>query len=292
MIGNLDEGCSQETQHLQVAHSWTTPETSELECFRADGLVHEYGRHAHSTWSIGIVDRGVGGAWYRGANRHAVRGELFAIAPGEVHTGYPVGDGGLSYSILYVGDALIQDALPDLAASPTLPPIAIRDRTLALRMGRLCRALEFSAPSLALDTELLAVLGCMFGRHGRVKAQRPPGKEPIHIILIKEYLRAHMRRQVRLVELSHLTGLSKAYLIRSFHRIAGMPPYEWLLQLRIEAARKRLQQGCSISDLAFELGFADQSHFHRRFKRLTGMTPAAYAAGHYRPRRESTLLAR
>jgi AraC-like DNA-binding protein len=290
-MGSLDSGHSQATDHLEVARSWTTPEASELECFRADGLVHEYGRHAHSTWSIGIVDRGVGGAWYRGANRHAIRGELFAIAPGEVHTGYPVGDRGLSYSILYVGDALIRDAVPNIGVSPVLPSIAIRDRTLAFRMGRLCRALEFSAPSLAIDTEPLTVLGCMFGRHGRVKTQRPAGKEPIHVIVIKEYLRAHMRRQVRLLELSDLTGLSKAYLIRSFHRIAGMPPYEWLLQLRIEAARKRLQQGCAISDLAFELGFADQSHFHRRFKRLTGMTPAAYAEGHYRPRRGAAPLA-
>jgi AraC-like DNA-binding protein len=275
---------SPQPNYPQAARSWTTPEISGLECFRADGLVHEYGRHAHSTWSIGIVDRGVGGSWYRGANRHGSRGELFAIAPGEVHTGYPVGDTGLSYSILYVDDALMNDVLPSVTMVPVFPEVAIRDRTMALRMQRLCRALEFSALCLAVDSELMTVLGCMFRRHGRVPDQAPPGREANHVARIKEYLRVHFGRQVRLQELSDLTGLSKAYAVRSFHQLVGMPPYEWLLQLRIETARMRLQQGCSIGDLAVELGFADQSHFHRRFKRLTGMTPATYALGHYRSR--------
>jgi len=102
---------------------------------------------------------------------------------------------------------------------------------------------------------------------------------------MQEYLRANVRRNVRLEELARLNGLSKAYAIRSFRRVVGMPPYEWLLQLRIEEAKALLQAGRAISEVALEFGFADQSHFHRRFKSVTGMTPAAYAKGHYRSRR-------
>ena len=95
---------------------------------------------------------------------------------------------------------------------------------------------------------------------------------------------------MRLSELACLTGLSKAYLIRSFHRVVGMPPYEWLLQLRIEEARMHLKRGARISDLAIELGFADQSHFHRRFKLITAVTPAAYRKRHYHSRQENPVL--
>lgn len=127
-------------------------------------------------------------------------------------------------------------------------------------------------------------------RHARVDVPERTGAEPRHVALIREYLRADLHRNLHLNELACLTGLLKAYLIRSFHRLVGMPPWEWLLQLRIEEARTRLKKGARICDLAIELGFADQSHFHRRFKLITTMTPAAYAGGHYRSRRENSPL--
>ena len=117
------------------------------------------------------------------------------------------------------------------------------------------------------------------------------GREHARVTQIKEYLRANLHRNVSLAELVNLTGLSKAYVIRSFRRVVGMPPYEWLLQQRIEEARRDLQTGAAIGDLAIVLGFADQSHFHRRFKSVTGMTPAAYAAGHYRARQTGAVPA-
>lgn len=126
-------------------------------------------------------------------------------------------------------------------------------------------------------------------RHARANAHQQTGSEPRHIALVQEYLRANFHRNVALKELTRLTGLSKAYVIRSFCRTVGMPPYEWLLQLRIQEARRRLQDGDRICDLAIDLGFADQSHFHRRFKRLTGMTPSAYAQGHYRSRQRNAV---
>jgi AraC-like DNA-binding protein len=274
---------------LPTVHAWTSPDISDLECFRANGLAHEYGRHFHSTWSIGIVDRGYAGMWYRGANRRGAYGDLFAIAPGEVHTGYPVHESGLTYSILYVGDALLRDILPDADVSPSCAPFPIRDQQLALQLRRVCRALESERSDLTLDSELLTVLGCFFTRHGRISEGAPAGREPLHVQRIKEYLQANLASKVRLQQLADLTGLSKAYVIRSFTHLVGMPPHEWLLQMRIEVARKRLQQGCDISDLAADLGFADQSHFHRRFKRLTGVTPALYAKGHFRSRRSGRI---
>jgi AraC-like DNA-binding protein len=157
-------------------------------------------------------------------------------------------------------------------------------------LSHLCRALEVGTPCLAVETQLLSDLTCLFRRHASVNLRHRTGIEPRHVALIREYLRSNLHRNVRLHELASLTGLSKAYLIRSFRRLVGMPPYEWLLQLRIEEARRRLQKGYRISDLAIELGFADQSHFHRRFKLITGMTPAAYAQGHYRSRQENVPL--
>ena len=53
-----------------------------------------------------------------------------------------------------------------------------------------------------------------------------------------------------------------------------MPPHSWLMQQRIACARGLLQSGCLPVEVATQLGFADQSHFTRAFRRVTGMTPA------------------
>lgn len=273
-----------------VTRSWTVPEIPDLECFRVVNFVHEYPRHSHATWAIGVVDDGTGGIWYRGADERGGPGELIAINPGEVHTGYPLQKGGVSYSMLYIGEDLVKEILPGVRELPMFPGIALRDSLLAPKLRRVRRALEFGEPCLEVETQLLSNLGQVFLRHARACVRQPEGRESRHVGLIQQYLRANLHRNVALNELVTLTGLSKAYVIRSFRRVVGMPPYEWLLQLRIEEARKRLQKGGSISDLAIELGFADQSHFHRRFKSVTGMTPAAYAQGHYPSRQNISRL--
>jgi AraC-like DNA-binding protein len=273
-----------------MTRSWTVPEIPNLECFRVVNFVHEYPRHSHATWAIGVVDDGTGGIWYRGANERGGPGELIAINPGEVHTGYPLQPGGISYSMLYVGEDLLKEILPGMRELPMFPGIAVQDSTLAPKLRRLCRSLEFGDSCLKTEAELLSQLRQLFIRHARAQVRQVSGQEPGQVRAIQEYLRANLHRNVSLNELVALTGLSKAYLIRSFRRTLGMPPYEWLLQLRIEEGRKRLREGSSISELAFELGFSDQSHFHRRFKRVTGMTPAAYAQGHYHSRQTIASL--
>jgi AraC-like DNA-binding protein len=258
-----------------VTRSWTVPEIPDLECFRVLNFVHEYPRHSHATWAIGVVDDGTGGIWYRGA---------------EVHTGYPLQRGGISYSMLYIGEDLVKEILPGIRELPMFPGIAVQDSALAPKLRRVCRWLEFGDFCLKTEAEVLSQLRQLFIRHARAKVGQASGQEPGQVRAIKEYLRENLHRNVSLNELAALTGLSKAYVIRSFRRAVGMPPYEWLLQLRIEEGRKRLKEGSSISELAFELGFSDQSHFHRRFKRVTGMTPAAYAQGHYHSRQNIAAL--
>jgi AraC-like DNA-binding protein len=274
-----------------ITRSWTVPEIPHLECFRTVKFIHEYPRHSHETWSIGVVDYGTGGIWYRGANQRGGAGQIIAINPGEVHTGYPLQKDGISYSMLYVGHELVKQILPDVTTPPIFPGIGICDSGLASKLRRICRSLEYGCPSLAAETELISVLRCLFQRHAHAKARGFDARECGRIARVQEYLRANLQRNVSLNELATLTGLSKAYLIRSFRRVVGMPPYEWLLQQRIEEARKFLKNGRAIGDLAVELGFADQSHFHRRFKSVTGMTPATYAAGHYRSRQNYAVPA-
>jgi AraC-like DNA-binding protein len=67
--------------------------------------------------------------------------------------------------------------------------------------------------------------------------------------------------------------------VRSFGREFGLPPHRYLVGRRVEAARRRLLDGEPIADVATAVGFHDQSHLHRHFTRLLGVTPRKFAAG-------------
>jgi AraC family transcriptional regulator len=57
----------------------------------------------------------------------------------------------------------------------------------------------------------------------------------------------------------------------------GIAPYQYLVQQRVERAKQLLkQQATSISDIALDCGFANQTHFTKVFRQMTGMTPKAY----------------
>ncbi len=69
------------------------------------------------------------------------------------------------------------------------------------------------------------------------------------------------------------------HLVRTFHQHVGIPPHEYMVQLRLERARSMLATGAPAAEAAHHAGFADQSHLHRHFKRVIGVTPGKYRKG-------------
>ena len=79
-------------------------------------------------------------------------------------------------------------------------------------------------------------------------------------------------------ELSREVGLSPHYLNSTFARTFGLPPHAYQLQLRIKRAIELLRGQDCLATIALSLGFADQSHFTRQFKRVVGVSPGAFRA--------------
>jgi AraC family transcriptional regulator len=83
-----------------------------------------------------------------------------------------------------------------------------------------------------------------------------------------------MMQDISLEEMAKLVGLSQSQFARSFKISTGMPPYKWSLDARIKRAQELLLLGKeSISAIAIQTGFADQSHFTKTFRHATGATP-------------------
>ena len=79
-----------------------------------------------------------------------------------------------------------------------------------------------------------------------------------------------------MADLARAAGLSRVHVSRAFARQFGMPPHAYLNALRLRHARQALLAGQSLADVAAACGFADQSHFTRRFKGSLGVTPGVW----------------
>ena len=93
-----------------------------------------------------------------------------------------------------------------------------------------------------------------------------------------EILNDRLDEKIALAELAAEFNLSPFHFARVFKRVTGFPPHEYQLQLRIARARELLcrQPGKTIADIACELGFSDESHFRRHFRRIVGTTPGQF----------------
>lgn len=268
------------------ARSWHVSELPGLECFQASALTHEYGRHSHPDWAIGVFEDGIGGTLYRGAREYVQPGEIVVINAEEVHTGYPADGRPLTYRMFYAGRSFFDEILAIGPAFPRFGTMRITDPDGALRLRQVHRGL-CGEVGLSEETALIEAIRGLVSVYSDVTVPSPRGVEPAAVRNIKEFLRTNFGRNVRIAELAALTGLDRAYLIRSFRQAVGMPPHEWLLQVRIEEAKRLLASGQAIADVALNVGFADQSHLTRRFKSVTGLSPGYYARGHFCSRRVS-----
>ena len=91
------------------------------------------------------------------------------------------------------------------------------------------------------------------------------------------YIQAHLEEDISLVEIATHLNMGQYRFSRWFKQSMGIPPYQYVLQQRVERAKRLLQkQELSLADIALECGFNSHSHLIRHFKNQVGMTPKQY----------------
>lgn len=96
---------------------------------------------------------------------------------------------------------------------------------------------------------------------------------------ITEYINQHLDRDLKVFELAAIAQISPYHFIRLFKNATNQTPHQYVLHQRVEKAKCLLRhKNSSISEIAFSVGFCDQSHFTKCFKRITGITPKEYIA--------------
>ena len=90
-----------------------------------------------------------------------------------------------------------------------------------------------------------------------------------------EWVSENFETNIRLSDLAQIAELSEFHFHRMFRQTCGVSPHNWLIQFRVERAKTILMHE-PMADISAACGFSSQSHFIRRFKQQTGVTPGQY----------------
>ena len=225
----------------------------------------------HATWVIGLVVDGrveVRLAHHRALVRS---GECFAIRPWEV---YAIQSDGQDWCdvVLFItshpGDAACDDDQAFIATPVSTDAFQ--------ELSWLARAPNHHEGAAVLETVLDAA--CASARPG-LFAPRPQCRiASWKVRRARSHLREHFTSRFNLPALAQLSGSSPCHLVRMFHAAFGLPPRAYVEQLRIAESQRLIASGERVAQIGPRLGFVDQPHFTRVFKRVVSLTPGAYAA--------------
>jgi AraC family transcriptional regulator len=111
-------------------------------------------------------------------------------------------------------------------------------------------------------------------------SQHEGGLNQHNLQQVLDYIDSFLDRDLSLEALAGVVGISKYHFINLFKQSMGMTPHQYVIQQRIERARRLLRDCTStISEISLACGFANQSHFTRLFRKHTGVTPKTYREG-------------
>lgn len=242
---------------------------------------HAFERHSHETYSIGVTASGVQ-TFHCGGTLHAsLRGDVILFNPDEPHDGQRGTQEGFGYSMLYVSQQVVdecrdKEAGLDMAAYFSRP--VVRDAAMGRALARAISAAGQAQESLRAEELTRSVLVRLLQRYGE---RRSSGDETrsagmARMVCIRDYLRSHFDQDITVDALAREAGLSRVHLTRAFAQQFGVPPHIYLNAVRLERAQAGMLAGHSLAEVAAGCGFADQSHFSRRFKGSVGVAPGAW----------------
>jgi len=192
------------------------------------------------------------------------------------------------HSLVFYLPRAALDAIADEANAPRIrdlsyePGAGVNDVAIS-GLGSLLRP-ALSHPDQAIQLFVDHVLWAV-GVH---IAQTYGGMQPMSRLLqgglapwqerrAKEILLVNLAGGLSVKELARECGLSTAHFCRAFRRSVGVAPHKWLIEQRIVLSKEKLRDDrLSLTDVALECGFSDQSHLSREFKRTVGVSPGAW----------------
>jgi AraC-like DNA-binding protein len=230
----------------------------------------------HRCHSVSYVRKGSFGCKCRGRRFELVAGSVMVGHPGDEFTcshDHVCGDECLSF---FLSPELV-DAIGDrtevwrIGAAPPLPELMV--------LGELAQAAAEGRSDVGLD-EVGQIFASRFVEvvSGRTREPRPATpRDRRRAVETALWIDAHSHLEIDLDRAAAQAELSPFHFLRLFSGVLGVTPHQYLLRSRLRhAARLLADDGISVTDVAYDVGFGDLSNFVRTFHRAAGVSPRKF----------------
>jgi AraC-like DNA-binding protein len=241
---------------------------------------HVYPMHTHESWTVLIVDDGMIRYDLHRHEHGALHGAVTLLPPRVPHNGRAATASGFRKRVVY----LDLSHLPASLIGQAVDRPVLFDPFLRQRISQLHHALEEPGGELEAESRLAFVaerLRQHLSGHPEPAEAEPAkaarGADVAH--RLRELIDAGFREKVTLRQAAETIHAHPAHLVRMFSREFGISPHQYLMGRRVDLARGLLLDGMPPSLAAASVGFCDQSHLNRGFRRLLGTSPGRYAGG-------------
>ncbi|RXJ96498.1 AraC family transcriptional regulator [Malaciobacter molluscorum] len=236
---------------------------------------NSFSKHFHNTYTVGLTHDGI----FKSINQNSAfvsyKNSTRIINPGEVHSG---DSKSWKYTNFYPTLELMSEIYEQMYFEKKVPEFSshiINDIVLYSFLLKFFISVYSNANKMQIETNLIEALSYLISNYTtKTKKYEPIFSDTKIIKNSIDFIMDNIETNITLEQLAMSVDLSKYHFLRVFKNRVGLTPHQFIISQRLEKAKELISKGVTLNEIAFNVGFSDQSHFIRNFKRVYGYAPS------------------
>lgn len=250
-----------------------------IEAYRFKGIMQKFPSHFHEYYVIGFIEEGQRSLVCKGKEYIINPGDLLLFNPYDTHSCEQIDGKTLDYRCINVTPEIMKKMILEINGHECLPSFkqnVLYSSELVDNLRELHLKISQEESELKKEELFLYLLEELIQKYSNLATIPPASESTQEIKEVCSYLERNYTKMITLNDLSAVSGWSKYHLLRTFTKKMGISPNSYLETIRVNHAKKLLEQGVKPIEVTFLTGFNDQSHLTKFFKRQVGLTPKQY----------------
>lgn len=249
----------------------------EAYCFK--GIMQKFPNHFHEHYVIGFIESGTRRLSCKNKVYTMGKGDLLLLNPMENHICEQIDNQALDYRCINIKEDAMMQVVREITGKAYMPQfiqtVGYHSEYVTM-LSELHQAIMEEQQEFKKEETFLFLIEQLLEEYTNPCIDEADKEVNLEINTVCEYIESHYKEHLTLDDLSKRANMNKYSLLRAFTKVKGITPYRYLETVRVNEAKKLLEQGIEPLEVAMQTGFVDQSHLTNYFKEFIGLTPKQY----------------